>query len=263
LLFLLLSRRGYDDLRLWHQEINSPMNIVSIPRRVLIAMFGIYSTGGGFAAAAEPAIVFAETRTYDITVDGKKCGQSTLAITRYSDGGESVSADAKVTVTWAVFSYVYEFHGKEQWRSGRLEQLDSRAVDGGRQLSLSVKRGDGGYSIAKAKGRPSSATDVQFTTNYWREPAASSDGKAFTVLDADNGRLYDEKLERLGQQELTIAGQRVLANAYRLKGKLDVELWFDAQGFLVQQIGKEDGHPTEVRLAAVKPLSQAASGKER
>src|SRR5438132_10302058 len=99
--------------------------------------------------AAEPAVVLAETRTYDILVDGKNSGQSTLAITRYSDGSESVTADAKVTVSWTVFSYVYEFHGKEQWRDGRLEHLDSRAVDGGQKLSLTVKRANGGFSIAK------------------------------------------------------------------------------------------------------------------
>ena len=209
--------------------------------------------------AAEPEVVSAETRTYDILVDGKNSGQSTLTITRYSDGSESVSADAKVTVSWTVFSYVYEFHGKEQWRDGRFEQLESRAVDGGKKLSLSAKRADGGFSITKAKGKPTSAADVQLTTNYWREPAAGADARAITVLDADNGKLYDEKIERLGQQELTIAGQKVLANAYRLKGKLDVELWFDTQGLLVRQVGKEDGHPTEVRLASV----QQPSGKER
>jgi hypothetical protein len=214
-------------------------------------------------SAAEPAAVLAETRTYDILVDGKNSGQSTLAITRYSDGTESVSADAKVTVRWAVFSYVYEFHGKEQWRGSRLEQLDSHAVDGGSKLSLTVERADGAYRITKARGKPTSASDIQLTTNYWREPAADAEARAITVLDADNGKLYDEKLERLGQKELTVGGQQVMANGYRLKGKLDVELWFDAQGLLVRQVGKEDGHPTEVLLASIKQTSQAPSGKER
>jgi hypothetical protein len=214
-------------------------------------------------AAAEPTVVSAETRTYDIAVDGKKSGQSTLTITRHSDGSESVSAGAKVTVRWTVFTYVYEFHGKEQWRDGRFEQLESRAVDGGKQLSLSVKRSDGGFSIMTAKGKPTLVADVQLTTNYWREPTVGADARAITVLDADNGKLYDEKLERLGQQELTIGGQRVAASAYRLKGKLDVELWFDAQGFLVRQVGEEDGHATEVRLASVQQTAKAPSGKER
>jgi len=214
-------------------------------------------------AAAEPTVVSAETRTYYIAVDGKNSGQSTLTITRFSDGSEAVSADAKVTVRWTVFTYVYEFHGKEQWREGRFAQLESRAVDGGKQLSLSVKRADGGFSVTTAKGRPTSVPDVQFTTNYWREPTVGDDAGTITVLDADNGKLYDEKLERVGQRELMIGGQRIIANAYRLKGKLDVELWFDAQGFLVRQVGEEDGHPTEVRLASVQQTAKAPSGKER
>jgi hypothetical protein len=126
-----------------------------------------------------------------------------------------------------------------------------------------VKRTEGGFLVATAKGKPSVAPDVQLTTNYWREPAAGVDARAITVLDADNGKLYDEKIEPLGQQELTIGGQRIVANAYRLKGKLDVELWFDNQGLLVRQVGNEDGHPTEVRLSSVQQVSKAPSGKER
>src|SRR5689334_3196647 len=73
----------------------------------MVAFFGVED----WLAAAEPEVVSAETRTYDIFVDSKNSGQSKLTITRYSDGSESVSADAKVTVSWTVFSYVYEFHG--------------------------------------------------------------------------------------------------------------------------------------------------------
>jgi Domain of unknown function (DUF6134) len=229
----------------------------------MVAVAGAFFSSIRRLAAAEPMVIFAETRTYDIFVDDKKSGQSTLTITRYNDGSESVSADAKVTVRWTVFSYVYEFHGKEQWRDSRFEQLESRAVDGGRQLSLSVKRTEGGFSIATAKGKPTSAADVQLTTNYWREPAVGADAREISVLDADNGKVYEEKIEPLGQQELTIAGQRIVTNAYRLKGTLDVELWFDAQGYLVRQVGKEDGHPTELRLAAVQQQASKARGKER
>src|SRR3954453_7794473 len=83
------------------------------------------------ALAAEPELAFAETRTYDIFVDGKKSGQSKLTIAGYRDGTETVKADAKITVNWLVFNYVYEFHDQEQWRSGVLQELTSNAVDGG------------------------------------------------------------------------------------------------------------------------------------
>src|SRR5262249_43875589 len=195
-----VARIGW--LRPW--EYDPPMNSRWIYRFFVIALLGVQCVCANVVAAAEPTAVFAETRTYDIFVDDKKSGQSKLTITRYSDGSEAVNADAKVTVRWTVFSYVYEFHGKEQWRDGRFEQLESRAVDGGRQLSLSVKHTETGFIVATAKGSPTSAADVQLTTNYWREPSAGAEARAITVLDADNGQLYDEKIERQGQQELTI-----------------------------------------------------------
>src|SRR5437867_3492526 len=100
--------------------------------------------------AAEPDLAFSETRTYDVLVDGKNAGQSTLTIASFRDGTETVKTDAKISVSWLVFSYVYEFHGQEQWRSGRLEQLTSHAIDGGQKMSLQVARKGGGYRITKS-----------------------------------------------------------------------------------------------------------------
>ena len=136
-------------------------------------------------------------------------------------------------------------------------------MDGGRRLSLSATRTDGGFSIAKDNRKPVAGPDVQLTTNYWREPIPDAEGRPLTVLDADNGKLYELKLERIGKEELTIAGQRVLVTGYRLTGKLDVELWFDAQGILARQIGVEDGHPTEVHLASIQRPAPVPRSKER
>ena len=229
--------------------------------KLVVAIFSLGSNQ--LLSAAEPEIVSTETRTYDILVDHKRSGQNTLTITRYSDGTETVTADAKVTVTWTVFTYVYEFQGKERWQQGRLEQITSRAVDGGRRLSLSATRGDGGFSIAKDSRKPVAGPDVQLTTNYWREPAQVPAAGVLTVLDADNGKLYEVKVERIGKEELTVAGQRIPASGYRLKGKLDVELWFDSQGLLVRQVGLEDGHPTEVNLKSIQRPTPAPRSKER
>lgn len=220
---------------------------------------------GGNAAvvAATPAVISAETRTYDIFIDGTRAGQSTLTITGYSDGSEVAVTDAKVTVGWAVFTYVYEFHGQERWLGGRLEQLSSRAVDGGRRLSLSATRGERGLSVAQSSRPPQSSVEVQLTTNYWRQPVVSSPHGELKILDADNGKLYDTKLGALGQQELTVAGKAVSCTGIRLRGAVDVELWFDSAGYLVRQAGMEEGHHTELRLIAVQQRGAALAGPLR
>jgi len=215
------------------------------------------------ALAAEPELAFAETRTYDIFVDGKKSGQSKLTIAGYRDGTETVKADAKITVNWLVFNYVYEFHDQEQWRSGVLQELTSNAVDGGEKLSLKVSRSDGGYSIVKGNEKPEAAAEIHFTTNYWRQPPTDPNGRPMAVLDADTGSIYQMKIEPIGQRELKVAGQATMASGFRLQGKLIADLWFDAQGLLIHQTGKEDGHPTEVRLVSIQRAPAAPADGNR
>src|SRR4051812_19714188 len=110
--------------------------------------------------AAGPELIATETRTYDIFVDHKKSGQSTLQIARYADGSEIVNTDAKITVSWTVFTYVYEFHGQERWHQGRLEALSGRAIDGGKHLTLAATRTDRGLTIRKQSGSPEAIPDV-------------------------------------------------------------------------------------------------------
>jgi len=147
-------------------------------------------------------------------------------------------------VTWTVFSYVYEI----SWQGALAERplwstLRVRLSMAAAQLSLTAARTDDGFSIKKSGGKTSTGPDIQFTTNYWREPTVNSDTRQLTVLDADNGKLYDVKIERLGEEELSIDGQRIATRHYRLKGKLDVELWFDAQGYLCNKSAKKTAIP--------------------
>jgi uncharacterized protein DUF6134 len=210
--------------------------------------------------AAAPVVAAGETRTYEILIDGAKSGQSTLTITQDSDGNEIASTDAKLTVVWTVFTYVYEFNGQERWHQGRLEQLTSRAVDGGRPLALTATRMGRGLSVSKSGGPPSSAPDVQLTTNYWRQPLGVAIGSPLAILDADNGKIYEAKIESIGHEELSVAGRLLPCTSYRLKGAVEVKLWFDAAGYLVRQVGTEDGHRTELRLVSIGRPAGALAG---
>jgi len=240
------------------------MNVFRAVHRRIVIGLAIFLTCGFTrgSLAAGPELAFAETRTYDIFVDGKKSGQSKLTIASYRDGTETVKADAKISVNWLVFNYVYEFHDQEQWRSGVLHELTSNSVDGGEKLSLKVTRADNGYSIAKGNDKPEAAVEIHFTTNYWRQPPTDPNGRPMAVLDADTGSIYQMKIEPLGQRELKVAGQATMASGFRLQGKLIADLWFDAQGLLIHQTGKEDGHPTEVRLVSIqRPAAVPADAK--
>jgi hypothetical protein len=232
-------------------------------RFLLVAAVATLLCGSQFVVAAMPEVISIETRTFDILIDGNKSGQSTLNITRWSDGTESASTDAKVTVRWTVFSYVYEFHGQEHWQRGRLEQLTSRAVDGGRRLTLSATRDDRGLAIRKSAGEPLHVSDAQLTTNYWRRPAAVPAGAPLTVLDADNGALYEARLDQFGKEDCLAADRRIPCTRFRVQGAVNVELWFDDAGYLVRQVGAEDGHPLELRLVSVQQQAKRMAAMAR
>src|SRR5262249_29787495 len=89
-----------------------------VSSRLAVAAVSLLVAAPPTTCAAGPELIAIETRTYDIFVDHKKSGQSTLQMARYGDGTEVVSTDAKLTVSWAVFTYVYEFHGQERWNLG-------------------------------------------------------------------------------------------------------------------------------------------------
>lgn len=221
----------------------SPLLVIALP----LVLAGPLTT-----RAAGPEVITVETRTYDIFVDHKKSGQSTLHLARYGDGTEVVSTDAKLTVSWTVFTYVYEFHGQERWQRGRLEALSSRAVDGGRHLALAATRTEHGLTIRKLSGSPAAIPEFEATTNYWSQPAADPIGSDLKILDADNGKIYNARYQRVGYEDVPVADQRLACSRCRISGGAEVELWFDSQGLLVRQAGKEDGHHVELRLVSIQ-----------
>src|SRR6478752_851866 len=131
-------------------------------------LFGAATMLALFAAAGTvqgtpPESLARETRVYDILVDRSVAGQSTVVIERFTEDRERATTDAKVTVSWVVFKYVYEFHGEEQWIGGEPLQLSSRAVDGGKRQSLVAKQAERGWQISKGGAAPAVVGDVQLT----------------------------------------------------------------------------------------------------
>jgi hypothetical protein len=203
----------------------------------------------GTVQGDSPEFLGRETRVYDIWVDRSVAGKSTVTIEHFTDGRERATTDAKLSVAWVVFKYVYEFHGEEYWIRGQPLQLSSRAVDGGKRLSLVATQAERGWQISKGGAPPAVVADVQLTTNYWRQPAALAAGRV-SVLDADNGKIYAVRCENRGVVPVSVGGGSIPCTHFQFKGDIEADLWFDAAGYLVRYTGTEEGHPTELRLVS-------------
>src|SRR5207247_336142 len=58
--------------------------------------------------------------------------------------------------------------------------------------------------------------------------------------------------QRIGAEQLIVATQPVTATHYRIRGDVDVDLWYDDEGRLVRQTSLESGHRTLLELTKIR-----------
>ena len=194
-----------------------------------------------------------EVREFEILVSGKPAGTSTTRITEAENGMTTVCTDAFVKLNYFVYTYQYEFRGREVWEENRLISVENQAVDDGVQLATHA-RSDLRGSVIEAQGKKSIAGPVlSMTTNYWHVPEGQK-GCVLKLLDADQGIVHTVRIDDITVEHLTISGYQADCTHYRLSGDLVANLWFDAQHRLVQQQTTEDGRPVELRLTRITAI---------
>ncbi len=193
-----------------------------------------------------PRAVAEETREFEVLVRDKPVGHSRVRISDLEDGTTIASTDLDVTMNVIVYTYRYEFHGRETWQRDHLLAVDNRATDGGKSLALRAQVAPQGSTIEfkDTPARPGPA--LMMSTNYWRLPPPTA-GK-FSILESDNGKIYAVELQRVGPDEVIVENQKILCTRFRLSGDAEADLWFDARNRLVRQQTVEQGHATELRL---------------
>src|SRR5215471_1620440 len=97
-------------------------------RRWLLAACVALALGAARGVAAD-----SETREFNVFVDNKIAGKATMKIERRDDGTIAVACDSSVEVKVLFVTYRYTYTGKELWKDGRLQRLDSSCNDDGKQ----------------------------------------------------------------------------------------------------------------------------------
>jgi Family of unknown function (DUF6134) len=222
--------------------------MVAIARCMSRVLIGAALAAWSCAAVSHAAERTAgEVREYELICQGKPAGDVVTNIVDTSDGLTTASTDTVLTIDFIVYTYRYEFHGREVWRGDRIASVDNRAVDGRTKLSLSARIDSLGSTIEVPGNTTTSGPVVAMTTNYWHAPAGAK-GSAVLLLDADLGVLHNARIEDVTSEQIPVAGRVEHCTHYRLRGGLTADLWFDDQSRLVCQKSIEDGYPVELRL---------------
>ncbi len=200
--------------------------------------------------AEAPKLIAEEFREFEIFIKDHPSGTSVVHIRQTDDGKTTVQTEARATYRVLLYVYRYELHGQEVWAGDRLAAIDNRANDDGQALTVHAMVGPAD-SLIDANGKSQrTPRSVDFTTSYWRLPT-NAQASIQLGIDADRGTLYRVRFERVGTEQVNVAGNRIQCEHFRVKGDVSADLWFDRQNRLVQQRTIEEGYPTELRLARI------------
>jgi hypothetical protein len=192
-----------------------------------------------------------ETRDFVVRVDGKPSGGANFTIQKQDDGTTVVVCDTNVRVKVLLKTYVYTCQTRETWKQGRLQQLASTCNDDGKQFQVSaVAQADGVH--VRVNGREHISRPEVWVSSYWTLPEAKLRDQVIPVLDADNGRDMQGRLQFIGTAQISVAGQMQNVQHYRFNGPTRIELYYDAGQRLVRREWVEEGHPTVLELARVR-----------
>lgn len=192
-----------------------------------------------------------EVREFTIRVDGKPCGTASFTIEKRDDSTTVVSCDSTVTVKVLFKKYVYTCRSREVWKDKRLSEFTSRCNDDGKKFQVSaVAKADGVHF--DVNGRERIVKPEVWLTSYWTLPDAKIRKGVIPVVDADNGREMVVRIEHVGAAQVTVGGQLINTQHYRLTGTTRADLYYDDAERLVREEWVEDGHPTALELNRVR-----------
>lgn len=204
------------------------------------------------SAAPRAGAADTQTRDFNVLVDGSRAGDYHMTIQRQDDGTIAMTNESEVRVkVIGVSFYSYAYRGREVWKAGRLQRLDSNGQENGKPFVVAAVPAGDGLRVT-FNGQEHTARPDVWTMTYWMLPPAAYRNRGLPLLGCDNGQeVVNGYLQYVGAEQLTVAGQPQTCTHYRVTGSTPHELWYDAEERMVRQEWVVDGHKTVLELTRV------------
>jgi hypothetical protein len=228
----------------------------------------LLSAGSGVDAAEPVQNIEAQRRQFTISVDGTNRGTCTMRIRRRSDGTVWMKSEAEIRINYLVYRYNYTSSGTEVWKNGRLLGMKNVSDYNGTQYQVQAAATAKSLEVTVG-GTASKVPPDAWLSSYWQSPEHLAEGelvqrtagessaatdrdangaRLLSIVDSDQGRLIRGKLVRVGDETLTVAGEQKACSHYHIAGDVNVDLWYDASGRMVQQESVERRHKVRFEL---------------
>ena len=181
---------------------------------------------------------------FDVYRKGNAFGSHVLTFSQSEDGALIVETDVELKAGIGPLTlFKYELDTKEVWREARLVELSGRTNDDGDDLEVEAARAGDALMVDGTEYRGEAPADI-IPSSHWNIRQMYSD----VMLSTETGELLEIDVEKVGRETVQVGSETVEAERYRLRSRLDVDLWYDDAGRWVKLAFEARGQEIEYRL---------------
>jgi hypothetical protein len=197
-----------------------------------------------FAALGDDAGEF----TFTVLRDGEPVGRHRFVFEREGDRIEIREA-TEIEVSFAAIPfYTFEHQAHQLWQNGRAVSIDATTDDNGEEFDIKVRDTGAGY-VRTVNGRIDRFGDSRVVLAFWNRDTLKHEA-FFSVIE---DKTLDVSFHHVGAETLTLAGQKLEAQHYRMVGDEERDLWFDPAGRLAKVAFQRYGAAIEYVRDQVNP----------
>jgi hypothetical protein len=172
-----------------------------------------------------------DTGAYTFTVlkDGQPVGHHRFVFDRSGDRVEIREA-TEIKVKLAMIPiYTFEHQARELWQDGRVVKVDATTNDNGEKLDISVRPDGQGY-VRTVNGRVDRFDASKRMLAVWNKETLQHHD-FFSVVEDQTLKV---SFQLIGQEKLSLDGQVLDVDHYRMVGDEERDIWFDKAGQVVK-----------------------------
>lgn len=228
-------------------------------RRLLIG-FVLAALASAPVAASIPGgegIPPAGKLVFNVMRGGNTIGTHTLEFRQDGDRAVvDIAIDLQVKLGFIpVFNYRHR--ATEVWDGQGFLSLESTTNDNGDDLSLTMRRE--GDQIEVDGTRFTGEVDAGVIPSTYWNPLLIDKSK---IVSSQSGAPFDIEIVEEGRETVTVAGEPVEATRYRLRGEIDVFLWYDDQNRWVKCAFTARGEEVSYELETPLETTSLGAGGE-
>jgi Domain of unknown function (DUF6134) len=215
----------------------------------ILVFFMVFLHGPIIASAAladeslrdEPTVL-----DFDVYLDDKKVGKHLF---RVSDNNGEKQVRSEANFNYKIFfftAYQYEHSAAEHWIDDCLVEFDANTNTNGKRLQVSGAQSATGFVVENGDD-PVSLPNCVMTFAYWNHEILDQP----KLLNPQTGEYLDIRVEKLGKDILTVRGQPVTANRFKLAAsEIELTIWYSADNeWLALESVAKSGHIIRYELS--------------